>query len=161
MKYEVFVIDHEVFEDPKAEEIWLNQFGEQGYMLTAVMPYAPTDGCKARYYFARQKRRSEMDITYDWSEVYVYGITRKPVGMSVPNVRLDTIPTGGSSHVTQGFRNIRTVLDAQGKAVGWGMACLHDGVCENLCKFRDEDMFQFSCPEHGGDETLNRPTKVP
>lgn len=101
-----------------------------------------------------------MDITYDWSEVYVHGITHKPVGMSVPDVKLDTIPEGGMSCVTHGFRTIRTILGAQGKAVGWGMACLHDGVCENLCRLRNEDMFQFSCPEHGGDNAIKHPRGI-
>lgn len=59
MRYEIFVIDREVFEDPKAEQIWLQQFGDQGYTLTAVMPFAPTDGGKARYYFARERKAGE------------------------------------------------------------------------------------------------------
>lgn len=57
MQYNHFVVDHEVWEDPKAEEIWLNQFGAQGYSLVGVMPYAPTDGCKVRYYFARAAKK--------------------------------------------------------------------------------------------------------
>jgi hypothetical protein len=98
-----------------------------------------------------------MEITYDWSMVFVNGIHLAPEGMSVPNVKLDTIPEGGVSCVTHGFKTIRTILDAQGKAVGWGMACLHHGVCENLCKLRNEEMFEFCCPEHGGDNAIEHP----
>lgn len=58
-----------------------------------------------------------MEITYEWSEVYVHGTGSAPTGKNVPNVKLDTIPEGGVSCITHGFRTIRTVLDAQGKAV--------------------------------------------
>lgn len=52
--WENIVLDREPFESPIQEGIWLNNCAQERWELVAIMPYAPCDGAKTRYYFKRR-----------------------------------------------------------------------------------------------------------